>query len=135
MMKDEDVERLLRAMPLRKPARMPGTLSARPGAGRRAWTALGGVARGRIPAWQAAAAALLAVALYAGASALFSRGGNEAAPTPRTEHALPRQTTSPDADTAASASSQAGFWRLPPAYTRMAAAAWKKSVPAVQVPQ
>jgi hypothetical protein len=109
MMKDEEVEKLLRVMPLKKPVRMPETLSERPGAGRRGWAALGRVVRCRVPAWQAAAAAMLAVALYASAGSLFAHAGKEAVPTHRSEFGLPTKVLPPDSDaTVAAASSPVG---------------------------
>ena len=135
MMKDEEVEKLLRAMPLKKPVRMPETLSARPGTGRRGWAALGRVVRCQVPAWQAAAAALLAVTLYASASSLLAHASKEFPQTHETEFGLPTKITPSDADATVATASQSGFWRLPPSYVQMAAAAWKKDAPGTHPPQ
>lgn len=120
-MKDEEVERLLRAMPLKKcsrlPDKMPFTTASRPlnsGPIRR-------LASIRLPLWQAACAMLLAFFAYPALSTIFrtsagskdSRGEIHATEPPRiTDYVAEGRPQRSDMDP---------FWKLPASYERMIA--------------
>ena len=124
-MKDEEIEKLLRAMPLKKPRHLPEDLNLRQSAGgrsRRAWRA---VASLRIPVWQAAAAVLLAVLLTAGLARPRPEEPRQVTREGQAEEVEPivprREAEEPERMTA----SGAPFWRLPDRYQRMIAVAKK----------
>jgi hypothetical protein len=123
-MKEEEIEKLLRVMPLKAPAKMPKALlaGAKPESRLLGW--LQAALSFRIPLWQAALAVALAVVIYAGAAALISHP-----PEPREPHIQVAEVTPtdkhPSSPGEAPILSTEGFWQLPPRYRPMIEAARK----------
>lgn len=119
-MKDEDVEKLLRAMPLRSAPAIPETMPGREKAGGRLARAIRTLISIKIPVWQAAAAVLIAWGIWRGLA-------HDAMPAPTP---APVEREEPAAELEASEmprtlAAREGFWTLPERYRRMIEAATK----------
>lgn len=127
-MNEEEVERLLRAMPLKKPSKMPATLFARAKPKRRLVRRLRAAISFRIPLWQAVLGLVVAMVIYAGVSNLFL--GPQEKPT-QTEQVQVREVAVRPEPSATSPPGtirtfEEGFWRLPERYMEMIAVAQKQ---------
>lgn len=114
-MKDEEIEEMLSQMPLKEPKRLPASLSAPSRAG----GMLRAIVGFKVPAWQAAAAVLIALLLYGGIANLSSNAPAEPASSGhRVEETL---SPAPPGNASASvnlASSADRFWLLPERYQK-----------------
>lgn len=127
-MNEDEFEKLLRAMPLKEPLKMPPTLFAPREPKRRLVGMLRVAISFRIPVWQAAMGLVVAVVLYAGVSDFFSDRrekftGAEVVQVREVRPLLePSVTPPPETITPA----EEGFWRLPDRYMQMVAAPQKQ---------
>ena len=121
-MKDEELEELLRAMPLKVPRGMPEALPARAPGRPRLTRVLRAIVCFRIPVWQAAAAVLVVWALGKGSSP-----GGASAPTQTPIQGNAQQARpiakAEGANASRTLAEGEGFWTLPERYQRMLEAA------------
>jgi len=124
-MNEEEIERLLRQMPLKKPSRMPATLFAREKPKFRWAGTLRSAICFRIPIWQAALGLILVVIAYSFMHNLFIEKPTEVKPPQvRVVRMLPEPSVTSPAQTMTFP--EEGFWKLPGRYMQMIALARKQ---------
>ena len=127
-MNEKELERLLRAMPLKKPSKMPPTLFTRAKPERRLVGRLGAVISFRIPIWQAALGLIVTVVIYAGVDNLFLK--RQEKPTQVEQVQVREVAVQPEPSVTSAPGTirtfEDGFWRLPDRYMEMIALARKQ---------
>ncbi len=125
-MNEKDIEKLLQAMPLKKPSRMPEMLVARKRRNRRLGLVLRDAISLRVPIWQAAAAVAVALVIYAGVGRLLFVSGEKFPHAGAVVEVLaPREPGVAPRTEIVTAEGQ-DFWVLPDRYSRMITAAKKE---------